>query len=149
MNKLFALLVFLVFCFAGSAELVAGPLPKIATTADNIAIQGYDPVAYFTMSRPMKGSPEHEYVWEGARWQFANAEHKKMFTADPARYAPQWGGYCAGGMVMGMAYHPLPDVWAIVDGKLFLRSVPTPWAEWRRTADLHTGARNYSALTTP
>ena len=58
-----------------------------------LAIKGYDTVAYFTDGKPVKGSSDYEYKWQGARWRFANQEHLDMFKADPERYAPQYGGY--------------------------------------------------------
>jgi hypothetical protein len=94
----------------------------INTTGDNIAIKGYDTVAYFVESRPVKGTPEFEHVWQGARWHFANAEHRDMFASDPVSYAPRFGGFCSGGMTLGVKAAADPEVWAIVDGKLHLAS---------------------------
>src|SRR3954470_18612144 len=61
-----------------------------------IAIMGYDPVAYFTEGRPVKGTEEFSYRWLGTPWYFASEEHRDLFIKDPARYAPQYGGYCVG-----------------------------------------------------
>ena len=66
-----------------------------------IAIQGYDPVAYFTDGQAVKGSDAFAYEWLGAIWHFASAEHRDLFAADPVRYAPQFGGYCADWWAMG------------------------------------------------
>ncbi len=68
-------------------------LPPINTDKDGVTLKGYDPVAYFTVGEPTKGSEEFEYVWKGAKWRFANAEHLEMFKADPGKYTPQYGGY--------------------------------------------------------
>ena len=68
---------------------------------DNIAIHGYDTVAYFTESKAIKGSGEFEQVWEDARWHFSSATHRDLFAANPERYAPQFGGYCALGLSAG------------------------------------------------
>jgi len=92
----------------------------VYTSADNVAIQGYDPVAYFTESRPVKGDPAIEEEWQGARWQFASTENRALFTEDPDRYAPRYGGFCAGGMSLGRKAPIDPESWVIVDGKLFL-----------------------------
>lgn len=88
----------------------------------NVAIQGYDPVAYFTESEAVKGSEEHAVKWLGANWHFANEEHKEMFSADPTKYAPQYGGHCATGMAIhgGLTKDIDPEAWAIIDGKLYL-----------------------------
>jgi YHS domain-containing protein len=58
-----------------------------------IAIKGYDPVAYFTVAKPVKGSEEFEYRWQGAKWRFSRAENLELFKAEPEKYAPQYGGY--------------------------------------------------------
>ena len=85
-----------------------------------MAIQGYDTVAYFTEGKPARGSPEFETVWHGARWRFANAEHRDMFSAQPESYAPRFGGFCVMGLTMGVTENSDPEAWAIVDGKLYL-----------------------------
>ena len=58
-----------------------------------LAIKGYDPVAYFTLGKPVEGKSEFEYNWEGAKWRFSNSEHLNLFSANPEKYAPQYGGY--------------------------------------------------------
>ena len=69
---------------------------------NGLAIKGYDPVAYFNASAAQAGSPEHTVEWNGATWQFATAANKRAFAANPAKYAPQYGGYCAIGTRMGL-----------------------------------------------
>ena len=100
--------------------LVAGD--SVSVDADKVAIQGYDTVAYFTAGKPVKGSPDFETEWQGARWRFATAEHRDMFSAKPESYAPRFGGYCVMGMAMGLSEKPNPEAWVIVDGKLYLAS---------------------------
>jgi hypothetical protein len=86
-----------------------------------VAIMGYDPVAYFTEGRPMKGSEELAYEWLGTPWHFATKEHRELFIDDPIRYAPQYGGYCVGEVAAnGVTINIDPDAWAIIDGKLYL-----------------------------
>jgi YHS domain-containing protein len=58
-----------------------------------VAIKGYDPVAYFTLSKPVKGSAEFQYEWMGAKWRFSSAQHRDLFKSNPEKYAPQYGGY--------------------------------------------------------
>jgi YHS domain-containing protein len=85
------------------------------------AIMGYDPVAYFTESRATKGSEEFSYDWLGTPWQFANSKHRDLFMDDPAKYAPQYGGYCVGEVAFnGDTINIDPEAWAIIDGKLYL-----------------------------
>jgi enamine deaminase RidA (YjgF/YER057c/UK114 family) len=90
-----------------------------------LAISGYDPVAYFTDGKPIPGLTEFEHVWHDARWRFASASHRDLFVGDPNRYAPQYDGYCAGGVGDAGVFGPHkdtvdPEAWAIVDGKLYL-----------------------------
>jgi YHS domain-containing protein len=87
----------------------------------NVAIEGYDTVAYFTDGKATKGSDEYSYDWLGASWHFASEEHKKLFEADPIAYAPQFGGLCAEGMAYDeMTVNIEPEVWQIIDGKLYI-----------------------------
>jgi YHS domain-containing protein len=86
-----------------------------------VAIKGYDPVAYFTEGRAMKGSEEFSYDWLGTPWHFANARHRELFINDPNKYAPQYGGHCVGEVAAkGDTINIEPEAWAIVDGKLYL-----------------------------
>jgi enamine deaminase RidA (YjgF/YER057c/UK114 family) len=102
-----------------------------------LSISGYDPVAYFTDGRPVRGKAEFEHVWRKLRWHFASGEHRDLFVKDPQRYAPQYDGYCAmGAAVEGAAHKDTvdPEAWAIVDGKLYLVH-STYWLEkWRERA---------------
>lgn len=99
---------------------------------DGMAIQGYDPVAYFTEGEPVYGSPEFTHDYAGATWQFASAANRDAFAAEPERYAPQYGGYCAWAVSQGYTASTDPDAWRIEDGKLYLnysKSVQSRWAE--------------------
>ena len=89
-------------------------------TSDGVAIRGYDPVAYFTDGRPVKGSREFEHVWMGAEWHFSSAGHRDLFIRDPEKYAPKYGGYCAYAVSRGSTADIDPEAWSIVDGKLYL-----------------------------
>lgn len=84
------------------------------------AIKGYDPVAYFAQGGPAKGRSAHSHDWMGATWYFANAENRELFAADPDKYAPQYGGYCAYAVSQGYTAKIDPDAWKIVDDKLYL-----------------------------
>jgi hypothetical protein len=86
-----------------------------------VAIMGYDPVAYFTKGKAMKGSEKFSYEWLGTPWHFANAEHREMFISEPMKYAPQYGGYCAGEVAFGSVTVNIdPEAFKIIDGKLYL-----------------------------
>ncbi len=87
----------------------------------NVAIMGYDPVAYFTMNDAVKGSEDHAFEWLGATWLFANGEHRQTFIASPIKYAPQYGGLCSLGVAYGEATRDIdPEAWSIIKGKLYL-----------------------------
>ena len=84
------------------------------------AIRGHDPVAYFDRKGPVKGSKQFSHPWRGATWYFAGAENRDKFAAEPERYAPQYGGYCAYAVAQGYTADIDPSAWSIVDGKLYL-----------------------------
>ncbi len=87
----------------------------------NVAIMGYDPVAYFTMNDAVKGSGDHALEWLGATWLFANGEHRQTFIASPIKYAPQYGGLCSLGVAYGEVTREIdPEAWSIIKGKLYL-----------------------------
>jgi YHS domain-containing protein len=86
-----------IYMLAAAALLIA-PVPVLArdpvnTGSGGLAVKGYDPVAYFTANRPIKGSAEFEYRWQGVKWRFSSAENLEIFKAAPEKYAPQYGGY--------------------------------------------------------
>lgn len=86
-----------------------------------VAIQGYDPVAFFTDSRPVKGNPQFQSEFRGAKYYFVSAEHKATFDKEPAKYEPQFGGYCAYGASRG---HKAPikiEAWQIVNERLLMQ----------------------------
>ena len=87
-----------------------------------VAIKGYDPVAYFTEGRPIKGSAEFTKEWLGASWHFASATNREAFVGDPEKYMPQFGGYCSKAMSDGVVKSLDPDAWRIIDGKLYVYS---------------------------
>lgn len=89
-------------------------------TAEGVAIKGYDPVAYFTDSRPVMGIQGFKYIWEGAEWRFSGSDHLEMFKKDPDKYAPMYGGYCAYAISQGKTADIDPGAWTIYEGKLYL-----------------------------
>jgi len=88
---------------------------------NGVSIQGYDPVAFFTDNRAVKGDPKIQSEYHGAKYYFASTEHKAAFDKEPAKYEPQFGGYCAYGASQG---HPAPikiEAWQIVNGRLLMQ----------------------------
>jgi len=95
-----------------------------------LAIDGYDPVAYFTEQKSVKGSPEFRVEFEGSTFQFASAAHRDVFAADPSKYAPQYGGYCAYGMARGYKAKIDPAAFTVVRNKLYLNYNETIRSRW-------------------
>jgi len=83
------------------------------------AIKGYDPVAFFTQSKPVMGADSLSYSWNGATWLFSSRQDLDRFKAEPMKYAPQYGGYCAYGTSQGHKAPTEVDTWTVVDGKLY------------------------------
>ena len=113
------------------APPAAFPEPPVYTSAfDNIAVQGYDPVAYFKDGKPVKGTKDFTATHDGAEFRFASAANRDAFKKDPAKYAPQYGGYCAWAVSQG--YHAKGDAkhWKIVDGKLYLNYNASVQKKW-------------------
>ncbi|RJQ62356.1 MAG: YHS domain-containing protein [Desulfobacteraceae bacterium] len=96
-------------------------LDNINKSNHGVAIKGYDPVAYHTEGRPVKGKKEYSSKWNDAEWYFANEENRNMFAGNPERYAPQYGGYCARSLsTTGRPAGVDPETFRIIDGKLYL-----------------------------
>jgi YHS domain-containing protein len=106
-----------VLALGATGTALAGDVDK-NLGADGLALEGYDPVAYFTEGEPTKGSADYTATHDGATYRFANAAHLAAFEADPDKYAPAYGGYCAFGLAMGQKVGSDPEVWEIVDGQL-------------------------------
>lgn len=95
-----------------------------------VAVGGYDAVAYFTEGAPQRGDAAISLMHDGVEWRFASEENRALFAAAPDRYVPQFGGYCAYAISQGYTAKGEPEVWDIVDGKLYLnydRAVQTTW----------------------
>ena len=102
-----------------SASVFAGELVNVSG-ASRIALGGYDPVAFFTDSKPVNGSPFITAGHQGATYFFGSEEHKKLFTENPDHYAPQFGGYCAYGVGLDKLFPVDIKTWQVRDGKLYL-----------------------------
>ncbi|GAC1622864.1 MAG: YHS domain-containing (seleno)protein [Nevskia sp.] len=85
-----------------------------------VAIKGYDTVAYFLDGKPVKGNDSFTTTYMGATWKFASKDHLDKFKAEPVKYAPQYGGYCAYGTSQGHLAPTIPEAWMVVDNKLYL-----------------------------
>jgi len=111
---------------AAAAFSLANPISPVLSQNVPLAIKGYDPVAYFTFGKPTSGLPEFEHVWDERRYRFANVGNRELFKADPVRYAPQFGNFCAMALAKGMIVVADPENWLITDGKLYVFGSPAP-----------------------
>jgi len=117
MKKLFLAL----FVATLALPLAAQTKTLLNLDKSGLAIQGYDPVAFFTDGKPVKGKPELGLRHHGALYYFASKEHRDLFKADPVKYEPVFGGYCAYGVSRNKLVEIDVDAFQIVDGKLLLQ----------------------------
>ena len=125
----------------GTAGFVVFDL-EVARTGlgeEQAKIEGFDPVAYFSEGRPVEGSKKFGTRWMGANWRFASAENRDRFVAEPERFAPQYGGYCAYAVSQGGTAGIDPEAWSIVDGKLYLNLNLDIQARWDADRDRYIG----------
>jgi len=118
---------------------------------DGVAIRGFDPVAYFTEGRPVRGSAAFTHEWGGATWRFASAANRDQFAADPGRYAPAYGGFCAFAVSEGYTAPTDPNAWRIVEGRLFLNYDRSVQRRWERDIPgrIARGDANWPRLSPP
>ncbi len=116
------IIIFLLALFAAGCNSLElnSPNQIFSQTAGGLAIDGYDAVAYRTIEAAARGNPEYEFAWNGAKWLFSSAANRDRFAANPESYAPEYGGFCAWSLAEGSKMRADPEVWKIVDGKLYL-----------------------------
>lgn len=132
-----AALAFGAVAVLASALLFAAPPVNTLKTGwlggrSDTAILGYDTVAYFTLGKPVKGQDRFVYAWQGAKWKFASRANLDLFTSNPEKYAPQYGGYCAYGVAQGNLVSIEPDQFTVLDGKLYLNYSADVQRKWLR-----------------
>lgn len=89
-----------------------------------LVLKGYDPVAYFTDGKPVKGDSKVSYEWDEGLYRFANTRHRDMFSSNPERFAPQFSGYCTGSMSRGVRREGHPEAWIIANDRLYVFAAP-------------------------
>ena len=143
------------FLTCAAAVALYGALPVSAQadtlpvySEDGVAIDGTDPVAYFTQSKPVSGSPAITHRWNGATWRFASETNRDAFAAAPEKYAPQFGGYCAYAVSEGYTASSTPEAWRIVDGKLYLNYSKRIQRRWEKDIPgrIAAGQANWPAV---
>lgn len=127
-------LIIAVCVIAAGIGAVAGAKQQspVNVSRGQLALQGYDAVAYWTSGQPTKGSTSFEHRWNDAVWRFSTAANRDQFAKDPPRYAPEFGGYCAYAVSRGYTADGDPNAWRIVDGRLYLnysKRVQKLWEE--------------------
>jgi YHS domain-containing protein len=132
-----------VLALVGVISLGAG-----MASAAELALKGYDPVAYFTEKRATVGNAQFRLEWDGATYQFASAKHLELFKADPERYLPQYSNLCAASVAKGVKVQGQPEYWLVQDGRLYLFGGPQGPGLMRADATMKSTAdRNFSSVS--
>lgn len=115
----------------------------VVTDSQGVAIQGFDTVAYFNQSTAVKGLETHSTSWNGVTWYFASVQNKTLFEENPEAYAPQFGGNCSFAASTGQTVSGSPEVWSIVDDRLFFNANPVAKVLFRIIPNTSDNAYNY------
>ena len=118
---------FVLLILIGCGGMAVGQSP-----VDNLAIKGYDTVAYFNAGKALKGNESFAFKWHDMTWYFSTKENRDLFAASPEKYAPQYDGYCAWAMTETRKAQTDPEEWKIVDGKLYLNCSRAAYEKWSR-----------------
>ena len=118
-----------------SAAVNAGP--DTETDANDVILAGHDVVAYFSEGKPVKGSSSYTATYNDAIYQFSSRKNRDSFRADPARYAPAYGGFCAYGMTFGKKFEIDGKAFEIVDGKLYVNKNLKVYRTWKKDVPTH------------
>ncbi|SDI88042.1 hypothetical protein SAMN04488026_100882 [Aliiruegeria lutimaris] len=137
-----------------AAPLAGALIPRAALAREPeifqnpIAINGTDPVGYFQEGKPVAGSPAHKAMRRGADWHFSNAGNAEAFLADPERYTPVFGGYCAYAASLGYLAPTIPEAWTIHDGKLYLNASLRARELWMQDipGNIAAGLKNWPGI---
>ena len=131
----------------------AGAFDPKSTAAVNVdaagvALRGHDPVAYFTVGKPTPGAQTFQSKFDGATYQFASADNKAAFDKEPAKFAPQYGGFCAFAAAKGAKFDADPAVFKVVENKLYMNVNPDVAVKWNADVPGHIKAAdgNWSGL---
>ncbi|MBU1211858.1 MAG: YHS domain protein [Alphaproteobacteria bacterium] len=123
---------FLFASLLASHQVEAGKSMVFTGIVKGVAVGGYDPVAYFAIGKPLKGNKEIVAEKDGVVWRFSSQENRAAFLADPEKFAPRYGGYCAWAVGQGYTAKGDPQAWKIVDGKLYLNYDHDVQETWSR-----------------
>ena len=139
--------IYLTLIFSMAFLAIMAQKPEIFSTEAG-AIQGYDPVAFFKESKPVPGQREFSHSWNAATWYFSSKENMDTFIADPVRYAPQFGGWCAYGTASGHKSPTQPETWTIVNDKLYFNYNPSVQKLWNKNQNglIEQANKNWPAV---
>ena len=118
-------------------SLAAVAVAAASEPRPELAIKGYDTVAYFKLGKAVKGGESASFRWHDMTWHFSSQEHRDLFAAAPEQYAPQYDGFCAWAMTESRLAITDPEVWKIVDGKLYLNCSQAAYEKWSRDIPGH------------
>lgn len=131
-----------IFSFAVSAFANAGV--DTFTDENGVILAGHDAVAYFTVGKPVEGKAKYTAVYNDAIYRFSSAKNRDMFKANPEKYAPQYGGFCAYGMTFGKKFDIDGKAFKVVDGKLYVNKNPSVYEAWIKDIPVHIQEANDS-----
>ena len=134
---------------SGSTAAAQQRVEPVNTDATGVALHGFDPVAYFTEGKAVKGSPDFHFTWNGATWRFASAANRDAFAKQPEAYAPQFGGYCAWAVSRNYTADVDAEAFSIVNGRLYLNYSKWVQLRWQldRLGNIAKGEANWPKLT--
>jgi YHS domain-containing protein len=116
----------------GNFRVLRGEIAMENLLDSDIAIKGYDTVAYFKTGKALKGDKSFTFKWRDRTWYFLTKENRGLFATSPEKYAPQYDGYCAWAMTEARKAQVDPEIWEIVDGKLYLQCSKAAYEKWSR-----------------
>ena len=113
-----------------------------------VAIRGFDPVAYFTDARPTKGNSQISATYQSATFYFASTKNRELFLKEPEKFVPAFGGFCAIGAALGGKFDGDPNLWKIVEGKLYLNKDVPAQRSWLKdvSGNITKANRNWSKI---
>lgn len=125
-------LILTLFALLFISPLANAAKSEIYSSTFGGAISGYDPVAYFTEKKPVKGNSEYTLNYKGATWKFSSEKNRQAFKNSPQKYTPEYGGYCSYAVANGYTASTDPAAWTIHNGKLYLNYSTGVRAKWSK-----------------
>jgi YHS domain-containing protein len=126
---------FAILSILGGLVALAHAAEVVNVDKHGLALQGYDPVAYFTDGKPVKGSSEFTATYKGATYQFASAEHRDIFKQSPPKYEPQFGGFCGYAASINKLAPIMPEYFQVLHDRLILQHNEKAWKLWHQDVE--------------